>query len=253
MMDLMQKIIISCFAMMCLFCSSLYADEINVAVASNFKYTLQKLAADFKIKTGHGLLISSASSGKLFAQIIYGAPYDVFLSADEKQVDLLIKKQIANIESAYIYALGKLVLLSNVKDTGDCRNILNSKQLHRLAIANPALAPYGAAAEQVLKKLGLWQQLQPRIVMGENIAQTLQFVSTKNAAAGFVAQSMLNMDKEIDSACIWNVPADMYSPIKQKMVLLNRAKDKSAAQEFVQYMRSAAAKEIIKSTGYDVL
>jgi molybdate transport system substrate-binding protein len=254
----MKKRIVCSLCLMVLLSSGLYADEINVAVASNFTYTLQNLAADFKVKTGHNLIIISASSGKLFAQIKHGAPYDIFLSADEKRPDLLIKEKKSSAESAYIYALGKLVLLSNIEDINNCRQVLSSKQLKRLAIANPDIAPYGVAAKQVLQKLNLWQQLQSRIVMGENIAQTLQFVLTKNAEAGFVAQSMLNMamfnmGKAIDSACVWNVPTDMYSPIKQKMVVLNKAKDKPAAQAFIQYIQSAGAKEIIKSTGYDVL
>lgn len=245
---------IACF--ICLIfvqCGSLYADEINIAVASNFTYTLQRLAADFSINSGHDIRISSASSGKLFAQIIHGAPYDIFMSADEARVDLLIEDHKASAESAYIYALGKLVLLSNIEDKGDCSNVLSSGSLAHLAIANPEIAPYGMAARQVLQNLALWQQLQSKIVMGENIAQTLHFVSTKNAQAGFVAKSLLNMGKKIDHACAWNVPTGMYAPIKQKMVLLNTAKDKPAAQAFMRYMRSVAAKNIIRSAGYDVL
>ena len=245
---------IACF--ICLIfvqCGSLYADEINIAVASNFTYTLHRLAADFSINTDHDVHISSASSGKLFAQITHGAPYDIFMSADEERVDLLIEDHEASADSAYVYALGKLVLLSNIELADDCRGVLYSETLAHLAIANPEIAPYGMAARQVLQKLALWQQLQSRIVMGENIAQTLQFVSTKNAEAGFVAKSLLNMGKKIDHACVWNIPADMYTPIKQKMVLLKAAKDKPVAQAFIRYMRSAAAKRIIKSTGYDVL
>ena len=231
---------------------NLYADEINIAVASNFTYTLRSLAADFKVNTGHEVRISNASSGKLYAQIIHGAPYDIFLSADEKRPDLLIKENKASAENANIYALGKLVLLSNIQDVDNCRNVLFSKQLNRLAIANPKIAPYGMAARQVLEKLDLWQQLQSRVVMGENITQTLQFVSTKNAEAGFVAKSILNMGKAIDYACVWDIPGDMYTPIKQKMVLLNAAKDKPAAQAFMIYMQSVEAKRIVRSAGYDV-
>ncbi len=230
-----------------------FADEVSIAVASNFKSTLQKISAGFKVATGHDLKISSGSSGKLFAQIKHGAPFDVFLSADEKLPDLLIRDKIASSESAYIYALGKLVLISNIETRDDCKNAIISSRLKHLAIANPKIAPYGLAAKQVLQKLDLWQQLQPRIVMGENVAQTLQFVATKNAGAGFVAQSMINMDAQINYACIWNVPVEMYSPVKQKMVLLNKAKDKLASLAFIQYIQSAAAKEIIKSSGYDVL
>ena len=143
--------------------------------------------------------------------------------------------------------------MSNIKSGEACKDILSSSDLKRLSIANPKTAPYGLAAKQVMKKLALWNRLQPRIVKGENIAQTLQFVSTKNAQAGFVAQSMLSMGKEIDYECIWDIPSDMYSPINQKMVVLNKAKDKTSAQAFMQYIQSSDAKEIIKSSGYDIL
>lgn len=237
---------------------SLPAAEIRVAVASNFKYTLQKLATDFEVKTDHDLIVSSASSGKLFAQIVHGAPYDVFLSADEKRADLLIAEKIASADSAYVYALGKLVLISNIESGHDCKEVLISHRLRRLAIANPKIAPYGLAAKQVLDKLGFWQQLQSRLVMGENISQTFQFVYTKNADAGFIARSILNMPMintggEIEHACLWNVPAELYSPIKQKMVVLNKVKNKRATQAFVQYLKSDSAREIILTTGYDLL
>lgn len=237
--------------------SSLEAAELRVAVASNFKSTLQKLVADFQLKTGHEVIISSASSGKLYAQIIHGAPYDVFLSADEKRVNLLMTENKADSSTAYVYALGKLVLLSNIIDANGCQSVLQSNRLKRFAIANPDIAPYGLAARQVLQKLNLWSHLQERLVMGENIAQTLLFVSTKNVQAGFVAKSMLvmsnvNMAKLIENACIWNVPQELYSPVKQKMILLNTAKEKVSAQAFMKYIRSLRAKEIIKSSGYDV-
>lgn len=250
----MKKRIACYLSVFFLHIGNLYADEINIAVASNFTYTLRSLADDFKANTGHDIRISSASTGKLYAQIQHGAPYDIFLSADEKRPDLLIKENIASAENANIYALGKLILLSNIDGRDNCRKVLHLKQLNRLALANPRISPYGIAAKQVLEKLDLWQQLQSqsRIVMGENIAQTLQFVSTKNAGAGFVAKSMLSMDKEVDYACIWDIPTDMYLPIKQKMVLLNTAKDKPVAQAFMLYMQSATAKRIIRSAGYNV-
>jgi len=229
----------------------LSADKITVAVASNFKYALQKLAVDFKSKTGNDLRIVAASSGKLFAQIQHGAPFDVFLSADEKRPDLLLKEKLVDPQSAYIYAQGKLVLLSNIEMTGDCKDVLASERLKKLAIANPEIAPYGLAARQVLQKLGSWDRLRSRLVTGENVAQAFQFVSTKNADAGFVAGAMFNMDKVIDSACIWYVPTDMYSPINQKMVVLNRSKDKTPVKLFVQYIRSPDAKKIIRAMGYD--
>ena len=253
----MKSIFIS-FVLLFSLSGSLFAAEVKIAVASNFKFTLQKLAADFKVKTGNEIIISSASSGKLYAQIKHGAPYDMFFSADEERADLLISEKIARADSAYIYALGKLVLISNIESGHDCKEVLSSHRLRRLAVANPKIAPYGLAAKQVLDKLGLWQQLQSRIVMGENISQTFQFVYTKNADAGFVARSILNMPMinnggEIEHACYWDVPAELYSPIKQKMVVLNKVKNKRAAQAFVQYLKSDSAREIILAAGYDVL
>lgn len=229
----------------------LFADEITVAVASNFKYTLQKLALDFKHKTGNDLRIVAASSGKLFAQIKHGAPFDIFLSADEKHPDILLKEKLVDPQSAYIYAQGKLVLLSNIEVAGDCKEVLTSGRLIKLAIANPKIAPYGLAARQLLQNIGLWHRLRSRLVTGENVAQAFQFVSTKNADAGFVASAMLNMGKVIGSACVWHVPADMHLPIKQKMVVLDGAKDKAPIKLFVRYMRSRDAKKIIRAMGYD--
>lgn len=229
------------------------ADTLRVAVASNFSYTLKLLSDDFSQQADHELLVSSASTGKLYAQIQHGAPFDVFLAADEKRPNLLLGEDKADEASAYVYAIGQLVLISNISVTVNCQSVLRSPDLRRLSIANPKTAPYGVATKQVLEKLSLWSQLQTKLVKGENIAQTLQFVSTKNAQAGFVAKSMLTMAKAIDNECIWDVPSDMYSPIKQKMVVLRKAKNKPAVRAFIQYMQSERAKEIIKSSGYDVM
>lgn len=232
---------------------SVQAEILNVAVASNFAYTLKILSVDFEKQTGHQLRISSASTGKLYTQIQHGAPFDVFLAADEKRPDLLVSENKAEQSSAYVYAKGQLVLISNITPADVCQSVLISPALQRLSIANPKTAPYGVAAKQVLEKLSLWSHLQPRLVMGENIAQALQFVSTKNAEAGFVAKSMLKMGKEIDYACSWDVPSEMYLPVRQKMVVLSKAKDNAAAQAFKQYIQSAKARKIIKSSGYDVM
>jgi molybdate transport system substrate-binding protein len=229
------------------------ADTLNIAVASNFASTMRSLANDFQNKTGHKLLISSASTGKLYSQINHGAPFDVFLAADEKRPDILITEGKASPENAHTYALGKLVLMSNIKHKNTCHDVLQSSALKRFAIANPKTAPYGFAAQQVLEKLGQWKNLQSKLVMGENIAQTLQFVSTTNAEAGFVAKSMLSQNTSIKSSCTWDVPSEYYSPIKQKMVILSSTTDKQASQAFLKYMQSDAATKIIKTSGYDVI
>ena len=229
-----------------------FADKLNIAVASNFSHTLRTLAKNFETKTGHQLRISNASTGKLYTQINHGAPFDVFLSADEHRPDLLIAEGKATAEHSLSYAIGKLVLISNIKPEQNCLDVLNSPELKRLAIANPRTSPYGSAAQQTLEKLQLWQTLKPKLVTGENIAQALQFVSTGNASAGFVAKSMLLQGNKINTACEWLVPAELHEPIKQKMLVLSAASNKPAAVAFWHYMQSDDAKTIIKNSGYDV-
>lgn len=228
-----------------------HADNINVAVASNFSHTLKMLAGDFKTKTGHQLRVSSASTGKLYTQINHGAPFDIFMAADEDRPNRLIAEGKASAELSHVYAIGRLVLISNIEAKKGCQNVLDSPALKRLAIANPKTAPYGLAAQQTLEKLQRWQPLKSKLVMGENIAQTLQFVATGNAGAGFVAQSMLRQGAEINLACEWEIPADMHEPIKQKMLVLTKASNKPAVIAFWHYMQTDAAKTIIKNSGYD--
>ncbi|MDA3870514.1 MAG: molybdate ABC transporter substrate-binding protein [Gammaproteobacteria bacterium] len=228
-----------------------HADNINVAVASNFSHTLQMLAGDFKAKTGHQLRISSASTGKLYTQINHGAPFDIFMAADEGRPDRLIAEGKASAELSRVYAIGRLVLISNIKAKKTCQDVLDSPALKRLAIANPKTAPYGLAAQQTLEKLQRWQTLKSKLVMGENVAQPLQFVATGNAGAGFVAQSMLRQGAQINLACEWAVPMDMHEPIKQKMLVLTKASNKPAVIAFWHYMQTDTAKTIIKNSGYD--
>lgn len=228
------------------------ADSLNVAVASNFAGTLHKLAERFKSKSGHEVLVSSASTGKIYAQIKNGAPFDVFMSADEARADLLVKEGEGDAGHAAIYAVGKLAFISNIAMPGKCQDVLSDARLRHLAIANPQTAPYGVAAQQVMQHLGVWDKLQGRLVLGENIAQTLQFVVSGSADAGFVAKSVLADDAAVKRACEWAVPDDLYSPINQKMVLLNRSKDKPAVLAFWDFMSSAEAAGIIRAGGYDV-
>ena len=232
------------------FSAAVNAGELRVAVASNFLPTLKRLAVDFEKDSGHRLLISSGSSGKLFAQIKQGAPYDVFLSADALRPDRLVSDGLAG--SDYVYALGRLVLLSNIV-LDDCRDVLHSDRLKRLAIANPGTAPYGRAAQEVLQAMGLWHELQPKLVKGENIMQAYQFVATRNAQAGFIAGSLLRSGKMTDSGCIWEVPAELHAPVRQKLIRLEHARGKAAAGDFLRYMKSPRARDIIRASGYDVL
>lgn len=243
----------SLILMLSLTSSAAYADNLNIAVASNFSHAMHSLAEDFKAKTGHQLRISSASTGKLYTQINHGAPFDVFLAADEARPERLITEGKATAELSRTYAIGKLVLVSNIKPEKTCTDVLDSPELKRLAIANPKTAPYGAAAQQTLEKIQHWKTVKSKLVMGENIAQTLQFVSTRSANAGFIAKSLLLQGAKINAACQWDVPADMHTPIKQKMVVITASSDKPAVKAFWQYIQSNDATTIIKNNGYDVL
>lgn len=226
------------------------ADQLRVAVASNFAHTLQQLAPTFKAATGHVLVISSASTGQLYAQIKQQAPFDVFMSADTERPQLLLDEGLA--ENLQIYAQGVLVLLSNQIIAENCPAILESSHLKYLAIANPDLAPYGLAAKQFLQQQQLWEQLSPHLVMGENVAQAMQMVVSKNATAGLVSQSLLvNYYKEKDT-CVWPLPTGSYQPINQAMVRIKHATKQALYQEFLVFLQSPKAQKIIKANGYQL-
>ena len=228
------------------------AGTIKVAVASNFARTLALLAEDFKFHSGHDIELISGSTGKLYMQIKHGAPFDVFMAADERRPELLVSEHYADNVTAHVYARGRLVLVSNIKPTGDCQSVLRSVQLKRMSIANPKIAPYGYAAKQVLSGLSLWHELQAKLVMGENVAQAMQFVSTENAQAGFIARSMVVDNTDDGFHCVWMVPADMHDPISQKMIVLKRTQHRQVAMAFLSYMKTARAKQIIEQAGYDL-
>jgi len=226
------------------------ADTVRVAVASNFSATLKKLVAGFEAENNHKVLISSASTGKLYAQIVRGAPFDVFFSADSKRSDLLLKQGIA--ASSELYATGQLVYIAKGIKKSQCLKYLLSDKKNRMAIANPKIAPYGLAASEVLKHLGLWESYQSRLLMGENILQTYQFIATGNVGAGFIARSIAIASKELDNFCHWQVPVNMYRPIEQKMALIGKADNKLVVQSFRKYIKSSKAKKIILESGYAV-
>ncbi|MGJ8664677.1 MAG: molybdate ABC transporter substrate-binding protein [Marinicella sp.] len=230
-----------------------HAEVVRVAVASNFVETIRKIGDEFNQNTEHELLISAASTGKLYAQITHGAPFDVFMSADTKTAEKLIHKQLADKNSLQTYAQGQLVMLSNLNNAATCEASLQSEELKHLAIANPKTAPYGLAAEQVLQNLGLFESLRDKLVMGENIAQTMQFVATKNAQIGLVAHSLV-IKKGLDhDQCLWVIPANKYDDINQSMVTLNTSSNNLAVQAFLQYLKSEPAQNIIRSFGYNTL
>jgi len=236
------------------------ADEIRVAVASNFAPTLKTLALTFEKNSEHRLVLASGSSGKHYAQISHGAPFDLFFAADAKRPQLLERKGLAIAGSRFTYAYGKLVLWQPQKHSVDYQTsaintpeenpiLGNLKQagFRYLAIANPKLAPYGKAAEETLIKLGLWDTYRSRIVRGENIAQAFHFIKSGNAQLGFIAYSQIK-NTEFDSAgSYWQVPATYYQPIKQQAVILKHG---PAAVAFMTFMRSPVAIGIIRQAGY---
>lgn len=227
------------------------AGEVQVAVAANFAAPFQKIAAHFAAATGHTIVPVVGATGKFYAQIKAGAPFEVLLAADDETPKKLIDEGLAVKGSAFTYAVGKLVLWSAQPGLVDAQGeVLKKDGFKHLAVANPKLAPYGAAALQTLQALGLADTLAPKVVQGENIAQALQFVATGNAELGFVALSQVQQPGQPVQGSFWLVPAKLHSPILQDAVLLGKGAGKSAAQALLTYLRSDAAKGVIQSFGY---
>jgi molybdate transport system substrate-binding protein len=223
------------------------ADTLEVAVASNFRPTMSRLVPAFEVASGHDLSVSYGSTGGHYAQILSGAPYDVFLAADSERPARLESGGIAVKGSRVTYALGRLVLWGpGVALNSIGTDVLTSKDFRFLAVANPRTAPYGLAAEQVLRGLGLWDSLQARIVRGENVGQAYAFVASGNAEMGFVAESQM-ITGETPRDEFWLVPQDQYEPIEQQAVLI---KESEAGRSLLSFLRSDEAAEIIVSTGY---
>lgn len=234
--------------------TSAHADTARAAVASNFLRTMTELAAAFEARTPHRVQVSTASTGALFAQIVNGAPFDLFLAADRERPRVLVERNFAVAESRRTYARGRLVLWNGGKGSGTpaCLATLKRAAFNWLAIANPVTAPYGRAAKQVLERLGLWPDVAGKLVRGGNIAQTYQFVVTGNAPLGFVARSQLTGAKARLAECRWAVPETMHDPIEQQAVLLWRGRNNAAARGFLAYLNGPDARTIIRRFGYGV-
>jgi len=229
------------------------ADDAQIAVAANFAAPARKLAAAFMQRTGHRIALSSGSTGKFYAQIKSGAPFDAFLSADDETPRRMEAEKLAVIGSRFTYAVGRLALWSPKAGVVDAEGaVLRNAAFSRLAIANPRLAPYGAAARSTMETLGVWQTLQAKLVQGENIAQTYQFVSSGNAELGFVAFSQLREGGERTSGSYWVVPERFHAPLRQDAVLLTRGANNAAALAFLEDLRSPSAREFIRSYGYEL-
>jgi len=225
---------------------------VQVAVAANFTAPMQKLAADFEQATGHHAQLAFGSTGKFYAQIRNGAPFDVLLAADDETPAKLEQEGLAVSGSRFTYSIGQLALWSAKPGYVDNKGaVLKRGTFAHLALANPKLAPYGAAAVESLNKLGLLATLQPRFVQGENIAQTFQFVSTGNAELGFVALSQVFEGGKLKTGSAWIVPASLHNPIRQDAVILVRGKDNPAALALMKYLKTDKARAIIRAYGYD--
>lgn len=228
------------------------AAEVQIAVAANFTAPIKEIAAAFEKDSGHKVVASFGPTGGFYTQVKNGAPFEVFLSADDTTPAKLIEEGDAVKESRFTYAVGKLVLWSPKADYVDAKGeVLKKNAFEHLAIANPKTAPYGAAAVQVLEKLKLTEAVKPKLVEGSNITQAHQFVATGNAELGFVALSQVYKDGKVTEGSSWLVPADMYKPIRQDAVILNKGKDNPAAKALVEYLKGPKALAVIKAYGYD--
>ena len=224
--------------------------ELKLAVASNFRPAMEALEQGFESGSDHQLTLIFGSTGKLYAQIVHGAPFDALLAADAERPRRLEREGLAVAGSRFTYAIGKLVLWSPRPGYVDASGkILEHGDFRHLAIANPLLAPYGLAAREVLQALGAWDRLRQRLVRGENISQTFQFVETGNAELGFVAWSQVKRPDLAIVGSYWLVPQELYQPIEQQVVLLNK---NEAGQALVTYLQSPAALKIIQDHGYAV-
>jgi molybdate transport system substrate-binding protein len=233
------------------YATTLRAEEAVLAVAANFSAPMQQIALLFQKDTGHKIKLSFGASGAIYAQIKNGAPFHVFLSADQSTPQKLASEGLAVPNSRFTYATGQLALWNKQKDLVDGNGqILKSNSIQRVAVANPKLAPYGAAALETMTSLGLLSDLQPKLVQGDNISQTYQFVFTQNAPIGFVALSQIYANGTMTAGSAWIVPTHLYKPIEQDAILLQKGLDNAAAKALMLYLKGEKARQVIRSYGY---
>lgn len=234
-------------------CLSADAESTLVAVAANFTKPMTEIATEFEKTTGHSAKLAFGASGKFVAQFENGAPFEVFLSADEKNPLKLEQIGLTVVGSRFTYAIGKLALWSSNADTVDAEGqVLANGNFNHLALADPKLAPYGAAALEVLKNKGLLEKLQSKFVQGENIAQTHEFINSGAAELGFIALSQISENGKITTGSAWIVPDSLYTPILQDAVLLKSGAANPAAVSLMEFLKSAPALVIIRKYGYDL-
>ncbi|MEY3219296.1 MAG: hypothetical protein RIT27_653 [Pseudomonadota bacterium] len=220
------------------------AEEIYIAVASNFTATSKAIIEEFEKTTGHKVKLSFGSTGKFYAQIINGAPFQIFLAADDKHPQKLAQNGYGVPETLFTYATGKLVLWS-LKENPEQQ--FKKLTFRKLAIANPETAPYGTAAVEALKAMKLWEQVESKIVKGDNISQTQQFVSTGNAEIGFIA-----LAQAMQEGYFWEIPQELYSPLHQQAILLKKGAQNTAAKAFLDFLKTPTAIALITKAGYSL-
>jgi molybdate transport system substrate-binding protein len=231
---------------------SAHADSVQVAVAASFSAPMQQIAANFERDTGHKAQLSFGSTGKFYAQIKNGAPFDMLLAADDETPAKLEQDGGALNGTRFTYAVGKLVLWSPQAGMVDTQGeVLKRGSFERIALANPKLAPYGAASIEVMTALGVQDSLRPKFVLGENLAQAYQFIASGNAALGFLAAAQVMKDGKFTSGAGWIVPAHLHTTIRQDAVILLPGKENKAASALLDYLKTPQVRSMIRSFGYD--
>ncbi|MFZ3265554.1 MAG: molybdate ABC transporter substrate-binding protein [Terriglobales bacterium] len=237
-------------------CASAFAQEITVAAAADLSSALPEIAARYKSATGREVKLSFGSSGNLTTQIRNGAPFDVFFSADEEYPKQLIDAGLAEKDTLYRYAVGRLVLWVPNEVTIDLQKVgiqaLLDSSVKKIAIANPQHAPYGRAAEAALRHYGIYDQVSSRLVLGENVSQAAQFVESGNAQAGLIALSHALTPALKSKGHYWMVPLDAYPMLNQAAVVLSHSKQQKAGRGFLEFLRSSEAMSLLKNYGFSL-
>ena len=239
--------LVTCMLLLLAAAQGVHAGEVKVAVAANFTEAAKKIGSAFETMTGHTAIFSFGSTGQLYTHITQGAPFDVFLAADQARPQKAVEEGFGLADTLFTYATGRIVLFSTTPDLVKGEETLLNATFGKIAVANPVTAPYGTAAVEAMKALGVFEQLAPKIVQGNNIAQTYQFVETGNAEVGFVAFSQV-INKTSGSR--WIIPDDLYSAIAQDAVLVKRGADNDAARAFIEFVRGPEAHDILETYGY---
>ncbi len=234
--------------------ASAQGEELNVAAAADLKFAIGELAANFEKQTGNKVNVTYGSSGNVFSQIQNGAPFDLFFSADVEYAKKLEAGGLAEPGTLYNYAVGRIVIWMpqgvKVDLNAQGMNALLGAVIQKIAIANPVHAPYGRAAVAAIKKSGIYEKVEPKLVYGENISQAAQFVQSGNAQAGIIALSLAISPAMKDSGKMWLIPTELHSPIEQAAVVVKNSRKKEAAKAFLEYVKSAAGKAVMEKYGF---